>query len=467
MKKYVIVGTGGRSTMFQDALSGEFGKTSCLAAICDHNAGRLAWTKNRLKDKLPKLIAYHSDEFDRMIAEHKPEAVIVCTKDATHDEYICRAMELGCDVITEKPMTTDEKKCQRIIDTARKTGKNVRVTFNYRYAPPRTQVKDLLMKGVIGKILSVEFQWLLDTSHGADYFRRWHRNKINSGGLMVHKATHHFDLVNWWLSSVPVSVFAEGDRVFYNATQAERSGLGRRSQRCQDCTVKDKCNYCLDMNSYSMMKELYLDCEKFDSYYRDKCVFSDEIDIEDVMNVIVKYKSGAFLSYSLNAFSPWEGYRIAFNGTKGRLEHLCQESSYLNGDGGIAGAFEAEKTSTRIYPHFKTPYEIQVDEGEGAHGGGDAVMLNDIFNGNSKDIYLRAADYTQGAYSILVGVAANHSMASGKKIFINDLVKELGEPAMPKMPDGTEKVDFVENSARYLKGERVDANIFLKVDAPE
>ena len=77
------------------------------------------------------------------------------------------------------------------------------MTFNYRYSPPRTQVKDLLMSGVIGDILSVDFHWMLDTHHGADYFRRWHRNKQNSGGLMVHKATHHFDLVNWWLSSVP------------------------------------------------------------------------------------------------------------------------------------------------------------------------------------------------------------------------------------------------------------------------
>ena len=46
-------------------------------------------------------------------------------------------------------------------------------------------------------------EWLLDTRHGADYFRRWHRNKNNSGGLMVHKATHHFDLVNWWMIPTP------------------------------------------------------------------------------------------------------------------------------------------------------------------------------------------------------------------------------------------------------------------------
>jgi predicted dehydrogenase len=78
------------------------------------------------------------------------------------------------------------------------------VTFNYRYSPFRSQVKELLMSGEIGDVLSVDFHWLLNTVHGADYFRRWHSNKAISGGLMVHKATHHFDLVNWWLSDMPV-----------------------------------------------------------------------------------------------------------------------------------------------------------------------------------------------------------------------------------------------------------------------
>ena len=54
--------------------------------------------------------------------------------DRTHHTYIIRAMELGCDVITEKPMTVDEEKCQAILDAVERTGRNVRVTFNYRYA---------------------------------------------------------------------------------------------------------------------------------------------------------------------------------------------------------------------------------------------------------------------------------------------------------------------------------------------
>ena len=156
------------------------------------------------------LPTYKADQFDRMIAEIKPDKVIVTSMDRTHHKYICRAMELGCDVITEKPMTMDAEKCQQIIDTQKRTGRHVTVTFNYRYSPRNTKIKEIIKSGLVGDITSVHFEWMLNTSHGADYFRRWHRCKNNSGGLLVHKATHHFDLVNWWIDSQPETVFSMG-----------------------------------------------------------------------------------------------------------------------------------------------------------------------------------------------------------------------------------------------------------------
>ena len=136
-----------------------------------------------------------------------------------------RALDAGCDCITEKPLTTTPEKAQRILDACKRNNRHVRVLFNYRYSPPRTQVKDMLMSGAIGDVLSVDFHWLLNTLHGADYFRRWHSHKEISGGLMVHKATHHFDLVNWWLGSEPEIVQAYGKREFYTPAMAKRMGL--------------------------------------------------------------------------------------------------------------------------------------------------------------------------------------------------------------------------------------------------
>lgn len=467
MKKYVIVGVGGRSRMFIEAFANQFKGKAEICAICDNNSGRLELTKLNLISQYPNIKTYLADQFEQMVKTHKPDTVIVTTIDAAHDDYICRAMEMGCDVITEKPMTTDEKKCQRIIDTAQKTGKKVRVTFNYRYSPPRSQIKRLLMEGVIGKILSIEFQWLLDTTHGADYFRRWHSDKANSGGLMVHKSTHHFDLVNWWISSYPQMVSAMGGRVFYNQKQAQRYGLNNRSNRCLDCQEKSKCNFYLDMTAFDEIRELYLDNEEYDGYVRDKCVFRDDINIEDTMNVSVNYANGVYMSYSLNAFTPWEGYKVSFNGTKGRLEQLCRESSYISGDGSTHHEYKPEESSIVIYPHFCQPYSVPVDEGKGSHGGGDIVMLDEIFNGTKDDPLLRSADYVQGAYSILTGIAANKSMATNKAVKISDLVSGLPEPVFPQMPGEDESIVFTPNVSRMSGGQKMDANVPLKLEAPE
>jgi predicted dehydrogenase len=449
MKKYVEVGLGARCEMFTDALTKNFKTTSKLVAVCDINIGRLNLAVKKLKEFLPDIVGYEAKDFDRMLAEQKPDCVIVTTKDGTHDDYICRSLKAGCDVVTEKPMTIDEVKCQRIIDTVKQTGKKVRVTFNYRYSPPRTQIKELLTDGIIGKILSVDFHWLLDTNHGADYYRRWHSNKANSGGLMVHKATHHFDLVNWWLSSLPEFVFARGTRAFYNATQAKRYGLEKHSDRCSDCAVWSKCNFYLDMKKYKSLKLLYQDNEKYDKYFRDRCVFRDDIDIEDTMNVVVQYKSGAIMSYSLDSFMPYEGYKIAFNGTKGRLEHGCRESSYISGDDSVQGELAADDTYIKVYPHFKTAYDIEVRAAQGDHGGGDMVMLNDIFGTpDPQDPLARAADFSQGAFSILTGIAANKSMASGQMIKIADLIKGVEPPKMPKMQGEEDPIPYTPNAKR-------------------
>jgi predicted dehydrogenase len=441
-KRFVIIGVGSRSQFYQGAIMENYKDTSELAGFCDVNFGRLklaqSWAKEATEKELP---AYDAKDFDKMIEETKPDTVIVTTVDGFHHQYIIRAMELGCDVITEKPMTIDAGKCQGIINMQRKTGRNCKVTFNYRYSPPRTQVKDLLMSGAIGDLLSVDFHWMLNTHHGADYFRRWHSQKKFSGGLMVHKATHHFDLVNWWLSAIPVSVYATGKREFYTPAMAKRFGLESHHERCLTCPEKAKCGFELDLAKNRGHKTLYLDHEQYDGYFRDRCVFRPDIDIEDTMNVLVKYDNNVTMAYSLNAFNSWEGYYIIFNGTKGRLEHKIEEQIYVSGTETVQGGIRSGGVQTRVIPLRGPAQEIEPWTGEGGHGGGDRVMLDDIFGQEKKqDKYLRAADQRAGAYSILTGVAANLAINTGKPVQIADLVHGVGYPDYPDMPSRTAPV---------------------------
>ncbi|MEO6003347.1 MAG: Gfo/Idh/MocA family oxidoreductase [Opitutus sp.] len=436
-KRYVIVGVGSRHQMYQDAIERDYPQHAELVGICDTNPGRLDEARARsVKNGATPPVAFTAAHFDQMLRETKPDHVIVTTIDATHDDYIVRALTAGHDVITEKPMTTTAEKCARILETKAKTGRQIRVTFNYRYSPPRTQVKDILMSGEIGDVRSVDFHWMLNTQHGADYFRRWHANKKNSGGLMVHKASHHFDLVNWWLGALPVSVTATGKREFYTPAMAKRFGLASHHERCLTCPEKDKCGFYMDLAASPGLKSLYLDHEKHDGYFRDQCVWRPSIDIEDTMNVLVKYDNGVTMAYSLNAFNAWEGYTIVFNGTLGRLEHTIVEQVYVNGTDTVQGGISPDGVTTRVFPLRTPARRVEPWTGAGGHGGGDKVMLDEIFLPNAPaDKYQRASDERGGAAAIAVGIAANECFRTGQAVQIADLFKGgLARPNMAPMP---------------------------------
>ncbi|KAF5646402.1 dehydrogenase s [Fusarium tjaetaba] len=422
-KRYAVVGTGGRSSFFYSAIATEYSKTSCIVALCDTNQTRMNYANSKLKSlghgEVP---TYLASNFDQMVKESKPDEVIITTMDRTHNIYIVRALELGCNVITEKPMTIDAPRCKEIFSAVERTGQKVRVTFNYRYAPHNTKVFELLRSGAIGKVTSVHFEWMLNTSHGADYFRRWHRDKRNSGGLLVHKSTHHFDLVNFWLQTRPQTVFAAGDLAFYGRENAEKRGETKFYTRAHGSEVAKTDPFALHLDENPQLKAMYLDAEHEDAYYRDQSVFGDGISIEDTMNVLVKYRNGASLSYSLTAYAPWEGFRVSFNGTGGRLEVEVVENSYVNSGGDQAHEGSLESRKILLRPLFEKPREIKVEDGVGAHGGGDTVLLNDLFGTPVSDEYMRAASHIDGAASILTGIAANRSIATGQAINVDDIL---------------------------------------------
>jgi len=423
-KRYALVGCGSRARLFYEAVASVYGETSEMVAFCDISPARMDYA-NKLLAKCGGTVvpAYRHTDFERMIGETKPDCVIVTAVDRIHDHYIIKAMDMGCDVITEKPMTIDEEKAQAIIDAQKRTGRSLRVTFNYRYSPHNTKVRELVMNGAIGDVLSMHFEWLLDTRHGADYYRRWHRNKYNSGGLLVHKSTHHFDLVNFWLGDRPKRVFAMGDLMFYGMKNAEKRGVTEFYDRAHGNAAAMNDPFAIDLVADEDMRGMYLDAEGDSGYIRDRSVFSDDVAIEDVMGVMVRYNRGTILTYSLNTFMPWEGFNVAFNGTKGRMELAVMENSYVSGRDKIVhqGATETERLTVR--PLFGEPYEVDVEKQSGGHGGGDPVMLNDIFGTPAEDPFNRAASHIDGAMSILTGIAANKSIASGSAVNIADLLR--------------------------------------------
>ncbi|MBQ6448285.1 Gfo/Idh/MocA family oxidoreductase [Cytobacillus oceanisediminis] len=424
-KTYVLVGTGGRAEFFYGAIARDFRDTADLVGFCDINQTRMNYANHLLETKYSyqSVPTYKADQFEQMLKELKPDYCIVTTMDRTHHTYIIKAMELGCDVITEKPLTIDEERAQSILEAVERTNRKLRVTFNYRYAPHNTKIRELIEDGVIGDVHAVHFEWLLNTEHGADYFRRWHRDKRNSGGLLVHKSTHHFDLVNFWLQSYPDTVLAMGDLMFYGRENAEKRGETKFYQRAYGNDYAKSDHFALQLEENEHLSKMYLYAEKEDGYQRDQSVFGDGISTEDTLGLIAKFKNKAILTYSLHAYAPWEGFNVAFNGTKGRIEVKVVEKSYVNSGGTKEEEGALSSMSLTVHPIVGKPYEVDIEEGEGGHGGGDPVLLRDIFGEPIEDRFNRAATHIDGVKSILTGIAGNISIKTGRPVKLDSLVE--------------------------------------------
>jgi predicted dehydrogenase len=430
-KRLAIVGTGIRGIGFWGKpVQNEYKDIIEFAGLCDINPGRVELARKTIGVNCPTFT-----NFDEMLDKTRPDMVIVTTVDATHHNFIIKALEFGCDVLTEKPMTTDEVKCQAILDAERKSGKKLIVGFNYRHGTHFTAIKEILAKERVGKITSVDFHWYLNTYHGADYFRRWHGQLSKSGSLLVHKATHHFDLLNWWIDSDPIEVYA------YGALEHYGKNYPFRGANCRLCAYTKSCKFFFDITKDKNLMELYVANEKFDGYIRDNCLWRDNIDIFDKMAVQIRYANNVQVSYSLTTYSPFEGLTIAFNGMNGRID-TWQDLPWRTqeiADQAQKHAKEMSQSNKEVSDEFN---EIMVSDNFGkterikvpvvveGHGGGDSRLQDRIFrNPGAPDPLRHMAGSRDGAMSALLGIAARKSILEGRVVRIEELTDLKPHPS--------------------------------------
>lgn len=436
-RRCAVVGLGARARLFTQALAGPYADRIDLVGFCDVNAHRMAVHNGWLAAGRPgrePVPAYAAEDFDLMLRRERVDLVVVCSVDRTHDDYIVRALEAGCDVVTEKPMTTDADRARRILAARQCSGREVRVAFNYRYNPVHSAVRELLAAGEIGEVGSVHFEWLLDLRHGADYFRRWHRDKANSGGLMVHKATHHFDLVNWWLGTEPETVFAQGGLFFYGDAAGTRRGLARPYARAHGSPAAQGDPFAVHLMRLVRARRAVPgrrgrgrlpprpERVRARRDHRGRHGGPRAVRVRGVPDL------------PPHRVRPLGGLPRRVQRQRGLTELLVEESTWLRPEVRTDGASpvmhgadvgdEAGRTEVLLRRHWERPREVKVPTGEGGHGGGDVRMLQDLFgpHRSTPDPLGRAANATDGARSLVTGLAANESFATGRVVRVRDLL---------------------------------------------
>jgi len=410
MKTYVFAGASNRALhMYAKPMKRDFVRECRILGVYDINPGR-AQVFAELAGGMPVFT-----DFADMLEKTRPDCVIVTTVDAYHSAYTVQSLLAGCDVIVEKPMATDAAGCRAILDAEQATGKKVTVTFNYRFVPFVTRLKEIIAGGAVGQVYSVHFEWLLTrnmayAAHGASYFRRWNARMQKSGGLLVHKATHHFDMVNWVIGQQPSLVSAFGQLNVYGRKNAPYHGT-----RCSTCAHQRECPFYYELTDFD--KTFYTEQESYDGYIKDNCVFAPDIDIYDTMAVTVQYGQGAVMAYSLNATTPYEGWHLAINGSQGRLEM----SNYETGP-----QAEEPDIQIRVLDLNNRLTEHHVSRLAGEHGGGDERLRRMLFLDPQPDPLGHGANSLAGAHSVLIGAAANLSIREKRMVSIDQLLGQGG-----------------------------------------
>ncbi|MBO5725001.1 MAG: Gfo/Idh/MocA family oxidoreductase [Lentisphaeria bacterium] len=358
-------------------------------------------------------------DFDLMCDTVKPDLAIVTTVDQFHCQYIVRLMDRKIAVICEKPVCTTAEQCKEIL-AARRRNPEVfaRVSHNARYYNDALMIRKMLQEGVIGKVISIRYSEMLDRHHGTSYFRRWNSCKKNSGGLQIHKASHHFDKINWFLDSHAVSLQATGALLSYGSRNSAFHG-----EHCHSCTQDCPYRVRYDKDVHCNAHQVYFKFREDNSYTPDMCIFRDEIDIEDFLSVGIRYANDVYCSYMLTAQANYEGEEIVIDGEKGRLEYRRADYTALkNMEDDVHKANAAASVNKLTLCRFGcgAPEEIPVQDGIGAHGGGDKKIFDDLFAENPPE---NLPDLEEGIQAVLVGCAINESLKTKAQVDVQSLLK--------------------------------------------
>ncbi len=416
----------------------DFSAFAEIVGVMDIDEERVSSFSSRYGIDIPFHCAH--DGVDAMIEKTRPDVLIVAGPDFTHCAHIISGLQHGLRVIAEKPIVINCEEARAVIDAEAKSSGSLVAAHNYRYVPINRKLKELIMSGAIGNPTNAEFVYNLDTFHGPSYFQRWNRVRAKSGGMTIHKSVHHLDLINWLLDSEPEAVFSFGARNYFgvNGANKPREDNGRQLSLAE---TRAQCPYF--KRHYEGRRSpaegrivLGWECLKLpyhSLYPRDGYIYDEEIDIEDTYSAVVKYASGASMAFSCNFSTPWEGYQLAINGTRGRIEanyHTVPDET------GHDRPSKKEQSIT-LMPLFGERKMIPVPKAAGGHGGSDPLIQHDLFlqpGHESLELGLPANSH-QAALAIATGEAIWRSVQDGRPYSVQALLEGVAESHDIRTPE--------------------------------
>ncbi len=348
--KIGVIGVGMRSMfLMNEILKRDELEVVAVSDVSQHSLDQICSRYDKNWDK-------YLDYKDLLVREDI-EGVIIVSPDYAHEEQAIAAFEAGKHVFLEKPIAVTLEGGNRVLEARDKSGKTLLIGFVLRYNKAYKKMKELISSGVIGE---VKTGWVLHSvGAGSDwYFHDWHGTMANTGGLLLQKGSHDFDIINWVVDSKIKRIAAFGSQDFFGGNKPN-------DLVCQKCEERNNCSEAIQDRNISWKRPDGNQTEVLYNQWRNQCVYREEVDVLDNHQVMLEYENGVKVSYLECHYTPDDNREYIFIGTKGKLKlddaNDCITVQLRN------GMYDRKE---------KITYEnLQLSEG---HGGGDKYILDDF-----------------------------------------------------------------------------------------
>lgn len=364
--RYGVIGTGMMGVEHINNLLALPGAE--VVAVADPVAQSLDWARLAVGLDTPLLTF---EDHTALLASGSCDAVVIASPNHTHVDVLLDVIESGIHVLVEKPLCTTVSDCQRVVDAVATlpTGQVVWMGLEYRYMPSTARLVEEVRAGTVGDVRMVAIR-----EHRFPFLPKvgdWNRFSANTGGTLVEKCCHFFDLMNLVIDRRPVRVLASGGQ----------------------------------------------DVNHLDERYPASVVGGppDEMRTPDILDnayVVVEYEGGAraMLDLCMFAEASRNEQEISVVGDLGKVEALVTESVLRIGrrSDGIGGVTEVPVHDDRIAHqglHHGASYLEHVD------------FLAAIRSGSAPSVTV-----IDGLWSVVIGAAAHRSIDEGRPVLIDEML---------------------------------------------
>ena len=422
-----ILGCGSRGHYTYGKCMYDFKDKFQIVSVCDINPAQIelaqkAWgipTENCFLD---------AEEF---LKEKRSDALVIATQDRDHVKMCIKALELGYDILLEKPISPVEDELYELLEANKKYNRKVIVCHVLRYAPAFLKMKELLDAGTIGKIVCIDWLEQVAYWHQAHSFVRgnW-RNDKETSPMIMQKCCHDLDLLQYYADSKCKTVYSVGELSFFKKENQPEGA----ADRCADCKYINDCVYSAERLYVAKRRKDFdwvedkpdvnedvrqqgwpfnvvdlsrpITEESIRKAYQNsqygRCVFACDNNVVDNQTVVMQFENGIKAHLTMTAFTALPGRKITFHGTLGEVE-MDEENDYIR---------VSRYGKGTEFLSIKEVLKDAINEDFG-HGGGDLMLVKDFYKALAGDEKL-GTTLDRSIESHLMALAAEKSRITGQ-----------------------------------------------------